>query len=123
MNPFLNSLFGNETPSTKIFEAVGAPMPNFKIEATHVRFGKRSQHYILDDGSKLASVIEKWQFKPGDVVGRCGYDYQMVLTNGELVMHVSICFICKTLIVNHTDVYRISKKRIMDLMEEDFKAV
>jgi len=55
----------------KIFADVGPPMPNFQIVATNVRHGHAPENFILDDGSKLASIIEKWRFQPGGEVGRC----------------------------------------------------
>ena len=96
-------------------------MPNFQIVATHVRHGHPPKNYILDDGNKLETIVEKWQFQPGGEVGRCGYDYQMVFTNGELNIPVSICFLCNILIVNHLQVYKISKKHILTLLKEDFR--
>ncbi len=121
MNKFLEFILGKPQDNIKIFEGVGAPMSNFQIVATNVRAGHLPKNYILDDGNKLETIMEKWQFKPGGEVGRCGYDYQIVLTNGDLHIPVSICFLCKILIVNHLQVYKISKKQILSLLEEDFR--
>ena len=121
MKRILEFLAGKPRQHIKIFESVGAPMPNFQIVATNVRAGQAPQNYIFDDGDKLEAIVEKWQFKPGGAVGRCGYDYQLVLTNGDLSLPVSICFLCKILIVNHLHVYKISKKHILGLLEEDFR--
>lgn len=117
---FIKRLFPKKPGGTKIFEIAGTPMPDFKIIATHVRVNKKGKNYFLDDGNKLKSIVEKWRFEPGGSVGRCGYDYQMVLTNGNTEIPVSICFLCNTLILNHIGVYRISKRQILALLEEDF---
>lgn len=117
-------MFFTKKPSgTRIFEGIDYPMPDFKIVATHVRAGKNRKSYFLDDGTRLKSIVEKWRFEPGGSVGRCGYDYQMVLTNGDLEIPVSICFLCKILIFNHKEVYKASKSQIQTLLEEDFRVL
>lgn len=121
MIKLLKSIFEKPEVDVKIFAGAGPPMPNFQILATHVRQGQTPQNFILDDGSKLESIIEKWQFRPGSGVGRCGYDYQIVFTNGDLNIPISICFLCQTLIVNHSQVYKISKRQILNLLKTDFR--
>ena len=123
MNQLFSSLFGKPKNVVKIFEGLDSPMPNFQIVATNVRPGQVPRNYILNDGNQLALVVEKWQFEPGGEVGRCGYDYQIVFINGDLSIPISICFLCKILIFNHSEVYSISKKQIMALLEADFKSL
>lgn len=119
----LKSWFGKSVSSIKIFEGLDTPMPNFNILATRVRVGMPPQSYLLDDGDKLKSIVEKWRFKPGASVGRCGYDYKMVFTNGDTIVPIAICFLCKTLVFNHTQVFVVSKKKILALLEEDFRTL
>lgn len=123
MHHFFSSLFGKPKNVVKIFEGLETPMPNFQIVATNVRPGQTPRNYILNDGNLLTSVVEKWRFEPGGEVGRCGYDYQITLINGDLSIPIAICFLCKILIFNHSEVYRISKKQIMTLLEADFKSL
>lgn len=121
MIKLLKSIFEKPEVDVKIFAGAGPPMPNFQILATHVRHGQTPQNFILDGGSKLESIIEKWRFRPGGEVGRCGYDYQIMFTNGDLNISISICFFCKILIVNHLQVYKISKRQILNLLKTDFR--
>lgn len=121
MRNFLGSLFGKAETRIKIFEGMGTPMPNFKVVATNVRGGQAPKNYILDDGSKLESVVEKWQFEPGGSLLRCGYDYQIVFTNGDMNIPIAVCFLCNSLVFDHSQVFRASKKQILRLLEEDFK--
>lgn len=108
----------------RILEGVSSPQPNFKIIATHVRHGAQPRHYLLQDGSKIKTLIEKWRFEPKpDPLSRCGYDYLIVVTNGDVTIPISVCFVCNTLIFNHKEKYRISKKQIMALLAEDFQAL
>ncbi|MBL7804206.1 MAG: hypothetical protein JNL02_10760 [Saprospiraceae bacterium] len=121
MKNYWSSLFGPSRDSVKIFEGVGAPMPNFCIVATNVREGQPPENYVLDEGEKLVAVVDKWRFEPGGVLGRCGYDYQIVLTNGEMTIPVSVCFLCNILIVNHSMKFKTSRKQIRALLEADFR--
>lgn len=121
LSVFLKSFFSKTTDGKKIFEEVGHPQPNFKIVATHLRQGKTRKSYILDDADKLPVLVEKWRFEPGGSIGRCGYDYHILLTNGELTIPISVCFRCNTLVFNNLEKYKISKKQIMALLHEDFK--
>ena len=102
---------------------MGAPQPNFKIVATNIRADKNPKNYILEDASKLESIIEKWRFAPGDAVGRCGYDYHIVFTNGAVNVPISVCFLCNTLVFNNLENYKASKKQIMALLRKDFKLI
>ncbi|GAB3954545.1 hypothetical protein GCM10028805_40170 [Spirosoma harenae] len=120
MIDFLKPLFCKTAGSKKIFENVGVAQSNFKIVATRVREGKRPENYMLDDPDKLPLLVEKWRFEPGDKVGRCGYDYQILFTNGEVFIPISVCFVCNALVINGTDNYRTSKGQIMALLREDF---
>lgn len=117
---FFKLLFGKTPSGAKIFEGMDTLMPNFKITATHVRAGKNGKSYLLDDGGKLASIVEQWRFEPGDSVGRCGYDYQIVFTNGASSIPISICFLCNILIFNGVQVYKTSERQIKTLLEADF---
>ncbi|HNL38211.1 MAG TPA: hypothetical protein PKH43_03740 [Saprospiraceae bacterium] len=121
MKNYWTSLFGPFRDSVKIFEGVGAPQSNFRVVATNVRPGQPPKNYVLDDGEKLAAIVDKWRFEPGGVLSRCGYDYQIVLTNGELSIPVSVCFLCNTLIVNHSRIFKTSRKQIRALLEADFR--
>ncbi len=123
MSNFLESLFGKADHRIKIFEGMDTPMPNFKMVATHVRQGQTPKNYILDDGSKLKSIVEKWRFQPGGELLRCGYDYQIVVTNGDAIIPISICFLCKSLVFNYSEVFITSKTQILALLEEDFRPV
>lgn len=115
------ALFSRDKGS-KIFGALAIAQPNFRMVATHVRSGEAGPDYVLDEGEKLPSIIEKWQFEPKqEPLSRCGYDYQIEVTNGETTLSVSICFKCKTLVVNHTDKYSITRKQIEKLFQEDFE--
>lgn len=77
-------MFFTKKPSgTRIFVGIDYPMPDFKSWRRMSGQASRKS-YILDDGTKLKSIVEKWRFEPGGSVGRCGYDYQIVLTNGGL---------------------------------------
>lgn len=96
-------------------------MPNFSIVATRVRAGQTPHIYVLDDGSKLLSIVEKWRFEPGGTLLRCGYDYQVECINGEIRIPVSVCFACNSLVLHHTQVFKTSKKQFMDLLEADFR--
>ncbi len=109
----------------KIFAGMDVPSPDFKIVANHVRVGKTPRNYLLDDPEKLKSVVEKWQFrpKPAGNLNRCGYDYQIIFTNGDASITVSICFLCNTLIVNHSETYKVSKSEIEALLSEDFELI
>jgi hypothetical protein len=118
---FLKSWFGTTRHRVKIFEGMDTPMPNFNIVATHVRAGMAPQNYLLDDGEKLKSIVEKWRFKPGTSIGRCGYDYQILFTNGDTSITMDVCFLCKTLVFNHSQVFVLSKRKFLALLEEDFK--
>lgn len=112
----------NGENGTKIFEGLAPAQANFKIVATNVRQGQPASHYILQDGRKLEPMIQKWRFEPKqDPLSRCGYDYQVVVTNGGLTVNVSICFLCKTLVLDHKDKYTITKKQILNLFSEDFE--
>lgn len=71
MIKLLESIFEKPAVDVKIFADAGPPMPNFQIVATNVRQAHPPENFILDDGSKLASIIEKWRFQPGGEVGRC----------------------------------------------------
>ncbi len=119
----LKSLFGMGKQGVKIFKGMEAPLPNFKIVAKHVRVGQVPKNFVLDDGSKLKSVVEKWQFEPGGTLLRCGYDYQIEFTNGEVTIPISICFACNSLVFNHSQVFKTSKRQILQLLEEDFKTL
>lgn len=121
MSNFLDSLFDKADHRIKIFDGMDTPMPNFKMVATHVRAGQAHKHYLLDDGSKLKSIVEKWQFQPGGSLLRCGYDYQIVFTNGDVNIPISICFLCKSLVFNHSEVFKVSKNQILALLEADFR--
>ncbi len=126
MIDFLESLFDKTAGGKKIFEKAGIPQPNFKIIATHIRQGKNPENYVLDNAAKLPSIIEKWQFEPKGVLGRCGYDYHILFMNGKFNISVSVCFLCNTLVVNDpekhtTSNYITSKKQIMALLREDFR--
>lgn len=121
MKQFWTSLFSPSNNGVKIFEGVGAPMPNFRIVATKVRAGQIPKNYVLDDGHQLNAIVDKWRFEPGGTVGRCGYDYQIVLTNGDLNFIIDVCFLCNILIVNHSQVFRTSKRQIKSLLEADFR--
>ncbi|HLP93170.1 MAG TPA: hypothetical protein VK168_03995 [Saprospiraceae bacterium] len=120
MLKFLKSLLADSVKPFRIFDSLEAPEPNFSIVVRHVRQGKKSRNYLLSDADKFPGIVEKWCFPPGDAVGRCGYDYQLVLTNGEQVITADICFSCKTLVFQHRHVYAISPGEIMRLLEEDF---
>ncbi|MEQ1744206.1 MAG: hypothetical protein ABMA02_02190 [Saprospiraceae bacterium] len=120
MSNFLKSLFGEAKNRIKIFEGMDTPMPNFKIVAQRVRVGKTPKTYILDDDSKLKSIVEKWQFEPGGQIERCGYDYKILFTNGEVEIPINICFFCKTMSCNQKN-YKISRWQIMRLLCQDFK--
>lgn len=111
--------------SRRIFEGLGPARANFTITATNVRHGERQpRHFVLADGAKWKSVIDKWRFEPKkEPLSRCGYDYMVVVTNGDTVTPVSICFVCNTLIFNHQDMYASSRKQIMALLGEDFRPV
>ncbi|MBD2700846.1 hypothetical protein IC229_09365 [Spirosoma sp. BT702] len=122
MIEFLEALFG-KTASKKIFENMGIPQPNFKIVATQIRKGKNPENYVLADASKLLLVVEKWRFEPGGPVGRCGYDYHIVFTNGEVNIPISVCFLCNTLVFNNYENYKATKKQIMALLREDFELI
>ena len=87
---FLKSHFRRTAGGKKIFEEVGNPQPNFKIVATHIRTGKSPKNYMLDDAVKLPLVVEKWRFEPGHAVGRCGYDYHILFTNGEKIIPILV---------------------------------
>jgi hypothetical protein len=123
MIEFLKSRFGKTSDSKKIFEKAGVAQPNFKIVATHIREGKNPKNYLLDEGDKLPLIVEKWRFEPKDSIGRCGYDYNIFFTNGEINIPISVCFLCNTLIFNNSKNYKISKKKIMTLLREDFKLI
>ncbi len=109
--------------SVPILQALAAPEPNFKILASHVRHGAEpKRHYVLQDGRKLKSLIEKWRFEPtAEPLSRCGSDYLIVITNGAASIPISVCFVCSTLSYNHQDRYRATKKRILALLAEDFQ--
>lgn len=62
MIKLLESIFEKPAVDVKIFADAGPPMPNFQIVATNVRHAHPPENFILDDGSKLASIIEKWRF-------------------------------------------------------------
>lgn len=119
----LKSLFAHPAQGKKILEDIGPAEPNFKIVANHVRAGKSPKNYVLEDAGKLPTIIEKWAFEPGEVVGRCGYDYQIIITNGERTIPISVCFLCNTLVFNHLENYKVSKKQMMNLLIEDFKLI
>ncbi|NUN99440.1 MAG: hypothetical protein HUU01_02355 [Saprospiraceae bacterium] len=124
MSNFLQSLFGKADKRIKIFEGMGnTPQPNFRMVATHVREGLQRPNYRLDDGSKWGSIVQKWQFKQGGALLRCGYDYQIVFTNGDVNIPISICFMCKSLVFNHKTVYKTSKRQILALLKEDFSPI
>lgn len=123
MIEFLKSYFGKTADSKKIFEKVGVAQPNFKIIATHIREGKNPESYLLDEADKLPLLVEKWRFKPKDVIGRCRYDYYLLFTNGEINIPISVCFRCNTLVFNNLENYKISKKQMMTLLREDFKLI
>ena len=120
---FLKSHFRRTAGGKKIFEEVGNPQPNFKIVATHIRTGKSPKNYMLDDAVKLPLVVEKWRFEPGHAVGRCGYDYHILFTNGEKIIPILVCFACNTLVFNGKDNYKTSRKQIMSLLRQDFKLI
>lgn len=114
-------LLGNKQDRVKIFEGMDTPMPNFSMVATHVREGKKRPNYLLTDGEKLKSVVEKWEFKPSsDPISRCGHDYKIIFTNGDKTTLIYICFICNTLIIDGEETYKISKHVIKSLLKEDF---
>jgi hypothetical protein len=119
------SVFSTDRESgTKILEGLGAAQENFKIVATNVRQGQPANNYILQDGPKLQSIVEKWRFEPKqDPLSRCGYDYQVVVANGDVTVNMSICFLCKTLVVDHKDKYAVTKKQILNLFSEDFEVL
>ncbi|HAD11832.1 MAG TPA: hypothetical protein DCF33_05265 [Saprospirales bacterium] len=117
---FLKSLLAGSAQPVRIFDSLEAPEPNFSIMVRHVRQGKKARNYQLADAGKFPGIVEKWCFTPGDTVGRCGYDFQLVLTNGEQVITADICFSCKTLVFQHRHVYAISPGEIRRLLEEDF---
>ncbi|MDO8971014.1 MAG: hypothetical protein Q7U74_10030 [Saprospiraceae bacterium] len=117
----LKSILASNQNGVKIFEGMDTPMPNFKITATCVRAGKTPKIYVLDDGNKLNSVVDKWQFEPGGILLRCGYDYQIEFVNGQVNILISVCFACNALVFNHMQVYKTSKRQIIDLLEEDFR--
>lgn len=96
-------------------------MPNFQIVATDVRVGRTPQHYMLDDGEKLAAVVAKWRFEPGGAVGRCGYDYQIVFRNGDLETSIATCFGCNIVIVDGTQKFTASRGQVKALLEADFR--
>lgn len=121
MKQFWTSLFSPSKSGVKIFEGVGAPMPNFRIVATNVRTGQVPQNYVLDEGDQLAAIVDKWRFEPGEGLGRCGYDYQIVLTNGDQTITVAVCFLCNTLVFNGSQVFRASKRQIKALLEANFR--
>lgn len=123
MIEFLKSRFGKTAGGKKIFEKAGIPQPNFKIVATHIREGKYLENYMLDEADKLTLIVEKWRFKPNDVIGRCGYDYHILFTNGEITIPIFVCFLCNTLVFNNVEKYKTSKKQIMALLKEDFKLI
>lgn len=120
---FLKSLLAGGAKPVRIFDNLEALEPNFSIMVRHVRQGKKSRNYQLADAGKFPGIVEKWCFRPGDAVGRCGYDFQLVLTNGEQVITADICFSCKTLVLQHKQVFRISPRKIIRLLEEDFTAL
>lgn len=106
----------------RVFEGLAPAKENFRIVATHVRHGQEANDYVLKDGSKLESIVDKWRFEPkSDPLSRCGYDYQVVVTNGDVSITVSICFVCKTLVLNGKEKYAITKKRILTLFSDDFE--
>lgn len=116
----LKFLLGDTQDRVKIFEGMDTPMPNFSMVATHVRMGKTRPNYILTDGNKLKSIVEKWQFKPGDPISRCGHDYKIIFTNGDATILIYICFVCNALILNGKETYKISERAIKSLLKEDF---
>jgi hypothetical protein len=120
MSKLLKFLFNKVEDRINIFEGMDRPMPNFKMVATNVRIGQAPKNYVLEDGSKLKSIVEKWRFQRGGSLLRCGYDYQIVFINGDAKIPVSICFLCQSLVFNQSQVFKISKKQIMTLLEEDF---
>jgi hypothetical protein len=122
MLDFLKNLFGDNPVGVKFFEGIGAPMPNFSIVATQVRAGvKQPKNYLLTDAKKLDTIKENWRFEPSfEPISRCGYDYNIVLTNGEQVFTVDVCFLCNTLVVNHLQAFKTSKRQIQNLLESDF---
>lgn len=125
MMDFIHTLLGKPANGKKIFGGTGLPAPDFKIVATHVRSPEKPRNYVLDDPEKMPAVVEKWRFepKPEGNLSRCGYDYQIVFTNGGANIPVSICFLCNTLILNHSEMYKISRRHIESLLRQDFKPV
>lgn len=108
----------------KVFEELGDVKPNLEIIATHVRHGQQRPNYILRDVEKFSTVLNKWEFEPkADPLSRCGYDYQVVATNGETTINLSICFACKTLVLNHQGKFSISPRQILKLFADDFNEV
>lgn len=108
----------------KIFEQLGDAQPNLEIIATHVRHGKQRPDYVFRDGQQLARIIEKWQFdEKFDPISRCGHDYHVDARNGEVSLKFSICFACKTLVLNGTEKFGIREKQIKNLFAEDFEVI
>lgn len=95
---------------------------DFSIVATHVRQCQSERNYFLQDSQRLGAIIAKWRFEPkADPLSRCGYDYQMVIKSGDVVINVSICFACNTLVLNHKEKFAVRRKQIEKLFAEDFE--
>jgi hypothetical protein len=97
----------------------------YTLYAFDQRNSENPKHFFLNDQNKLKGLAEKWVFDKKNSVGRCGYDYSLVVFNGEKSEGgILICFNCNSLIVDkdHT-ICSISESDIRGLIQEDFTPI
>lgn len=108
-----------------IFNNFNFDSGEYTLYAFDQRNSENPKHFFLNDQNKLKGLAEKWVFDKKNSVGRCGYDYSLVVFNGEKSEGgILICFNCNSLIVNkdHT-ICSISESDIRRLIQEDFTPI
>lgn len=115
----------NDLNQAHVFESFNFDSGEYILYAFDQRNRENPKHFFLNDQNKLKGLTEKWVFDKTDSIGRCGYDYDLNVFNGEKYEGgISICFNCNSLIVNKNNtICTISESGIRRLIQEDFTPI
>lgn len=115
------SLF-KSSKNEDVFGKINIDDPDSYIVALDIRSAENPKHYYLSSAKKFNQVRKKWRFNRTNSIGRCGYDYNIIVEPTRMYEPLWLCFDCNTLVI-HDQLYEISEHKIRTLFSEDFNPV